>query len=94
MTLSPRSLIGLADRRHRVALAGAGLAVDDREPLGAGGVAERPSLFARDSVELFRAENFRAHALADVVPLVAGQAVGWREARAARPRVRSWSCSG
>ena len=40
-------LIGLADRRHGVALAGAGLAVDERQALGAGRVVEGARLLAR-----------------------------------------------
>ena len=59
--------IGLADRGHRIALAGAGLAVDDREALGAGGVTNSARLLARDSVKFLRAENLRADDAADHV---------------------------
>ena len=68
--------IGLADRGHRIALAGAGLAVDDREALGAGGVMNSARLLARDSFKFLRAENFRADDAADHVTPVLGQAIG------------------
>ena len=45
--VAPR-LIDLADRGHRVALAGAGLAVDQREAPGLGGLANGAGLLARD----------------------------------------------
>ena len=48
-------------------------------PSGTGGLTERARLLARDSVELFRAENFRAQALVDVMALVGDQTVGGAE---------------
>ena len=50
-------LVGLADRGHGEAFAGAGLAVDDRQAFRAGRMAERAGLLARDAVELFAVEH-------------------------------------
>src|ERR1700719_4178878 len=69
-------LVGFADRGHREALAGAGLAVDDRDALGAGGLTESARLLARNSVEFFRAQDFRTDFFVNFMPLVAGQTVG------------------
>ena len=74
ITRVTRRLIGLADRAHGVALAGAGLPVDEREALGAGRVAEGQGLFARDAVEFLAGfKTARAHPVADVMRRVAAQ---------------------
>lgn len=50
-------LVNLADRGHRIALAGAGLTVDQREAFGLGGVANGAGLLARDGAEPLAAKN-------------------------------------
>ena len=56
-------LVGLADGRHGEAFAGAGLAVDDRQALFAGGVAKGAGLLARNSLRIARRRAPRARSL-------------------------------
>ena len=66
MTLRARCLVGFADRGERVAFAGAGLAVDDRQPFGAGRVPKRARLLAGDPVEFLAAEDLTARCLSSI----------------------------
>ena len=68
-------LIGLADRRHREALAGAGLSVDQGKPRPCGGVAAGTGLLARDPVEFLVRQHRGQNPVADLMPAVARQAV-------------------
>ena len=86
--------VGLADRGHGEAFAGAGLAVDDRQALFAGGVAEGAGLFARDPCELLAGEHAGPLAVADLVPALARQSLRPRATHAARLAARCAWCSG
>ena len=63
----PGSFVGFADRRHREALAGAGLAVDQRQAFGAGRMQERPDLLGGDACGICSGISIEAQQLVDLV---------------------------
>ena len=67
------AFIGLADRRDRVALAGAGLAVDEGEALGAGRVAEGARLLRRDAGEFRVVEDDGLDEIGDAMAGAGGE---------------------
>jgi hypothetical protein len=67
---------GKLDCRERIAFAGAGLAVDDRQALRAGRVPERARLLAGDAVEFVAADDLHAGPVVDLKPAARHQALG------------------